>query len=383
MEMGGFFLLYIFIYAANGILTPYSSLVFQSAGFGQWAIGILASIGPLVSLVCQPIWGIISDRARSKRTVLRLTLFMTAITVWLVAIGQGFWAVTCALIVFFMFQSAVLPLSDAITLESLEGTSFKFSPIRTAGSIGYAVVSALAGKAVGKDIFYFFPLYSATTLLAFFSSFKIPDVEGHQKGKERLFIREFLKDRELVRVYLFAFFLHITSGYNYAFLSVYLKELNMDMGLVGLGFMVASFSQYPFLFFADTLLERLGIQGLFIISGIFHALRWFLSFAFMGPGTILIIQALHGMTYIVLYYSLAHYVNKRVPKELKATGQMMNWAILNGLARIVGGTGGGFIAEAMGIRYGYLIAGVLACAVTLCYFLVSRKKGDSDVGFQA
>ncbi len=327
------FFLYISIYAANGVLMPYSSLLFKSAGFNEVIIGILASIGPAVSLICQPLWGIASDRALSKRNVLKITLFLTSATIWFLLISKGLWGMACALVIFYIFQCAVLPLADTITLESLEGTSFKFSPIRTAGSIGYAILSALAGKALGGDISYFFLFYSVPIFIGFLVSFKLPDIEGHQQGKERFFIREFLMDKELLKVYLFAFVLQATSGYNYAFLSVYLEELNIDMSLVGIGFLVASFSQYPFLFFADSLLEKVGIENVLIVSGFFHSLRWLFTFTSMSNSTLLFIQALHGMTYIVLYYSLAQFVNKRARKELKATGQMLNWALLNGLSR--------------------------------------------------
>ncbi len=61
-------LFYAFIYMSTGSFSSYIGVYFTEAGIGHTEIGILTSIGAVVGLFAQPLWGLAGDRSKTKKT---------------------------------------------------------------------------------------------------------------------------------------------------------------------------------------------------------------------------------------------------------------------------------------------------------------------------
>lgn len=62
------------IYMASSVVVSYLPLYYQALGFTSVQIGLLYSIGPLISIVSNLFWGLISDRLGTLKKVLILLL---------------------------------------------------------------------------------------------------------------------------------------------------------------------------------------------------------------------------------------------------------------------------------------------------------------------
>ena len=62
-----------------------------------------------------------------------------------------------------------------------------------------------------------------------------------------------------------------------------------------------------------------------------------------------------------------------MPKELRASGQALNWLLSAGVARIIGSFGGGLIADAVGIRTGFLYGACLIGAALAVFVPLFRR----------
>src|SRR4249920_1329824 len=62
--------LYAFVFAAVGAWAPYMPVYFSSLGLPLDAIGLIATLGALCSLVAAPVWGVLSDQTFGARTAL-------------------------------------------------------------------------------------------------------------------------------------------------------------------------------------------------------------------------------------------------------------------------------------------------------------------------
>jgi PPP family 3-phenylpropionic acid transporter len=90
---------------------------------------------------------------------------------------------------------------------------------------------------------------------------------------------------------------------------------------------------------------------------------------------------MHGMNFVVLTFSMATYINKEVPKELRASGQTMNGLIGLGLSRIIGSMGGGFLSDLVGTRQVFLYVAILdfiAVAVFGSIFFLYGNRGKQQ-----
>lgn len=359
------YMYYSLVLMSNGAFVSYISLYYADISLNNAQIGLLTSAGAIVVILAQPFWGIRSDRAQFKNKIMLFCIFMSASIIWLVPFSAtSFILLVLVTLAFNFFQCAVGPVSDTITLELASTGHFKFSRVRTVGSIGYALMAAIAGKIFSIDLRLMFVVYSVLMFTAFFTSFAIPQVKGHQSDKKKVNLFMIFKDKKIVYLYLYIFIIECTMWFFYTFHSVYSKQLGISTQLIGLGVMVGSFSQFPFMIFFDKIYKKIGILNIIVISGFIHVLRWILYATVLDADNILFLWLLHGCTYIVLYLCLAEYVNSSVIKDLKTSGQMMNALILQGLSKIVGSMVGGELSSYIGMRYTFFVMAAVCLLAT-------------------
>ncbi len=366
--------LYAGIYMINAAFMPYMPLYLKSIGFDGSTTGLLLSIGPVLAILSQPVWGYLSDRSGSKTRVLRLMLVGVALVSLLYPVSQQLWYLMGLMILYAFFQSSLAPISDTVGLEYLEGKPWQFGPIRMAGSIGYALMTIIAGALSQWRLTIIFPLCSLAALLAIVSTFWIPTIRGHQKGGKRIMPWVLLRNKAVMGLILFSFTIQITAGFFYSFFSIHLNELGSDNRIVGVAMMIAALSELPFLIFADRLINRLGIRLLLVLSALAIAIR-FLLYALISSLTLtLLVTLLHGFAYIIFLFSLAVYISKQVPDELKASGQTLHAVIGTGLSRFVGSTAGGWLSDQVGIPKTFLIFSLLSFAATAWFIIRSLRQ---------
>lgn len=371
-----FLLLYAVTYMANAVYGTFIPIYLSNAGFSKTAVGTLLALGPFIAFIAQPIWGLASDRAASKNSILKTLIFGSAAAIVLYPLSINFFYILAVIVVFSFFQSSVAPVSDAITLEHLETSRWKFSRIRLAGTLGFALMSVVAGVIARKNIESIFILYFSIAMVAFFAVFRLPLVKGHQSEGKKVPIWHLFKIRELVILFAFSFVVQLTFGFYYSFFPIYYKQLGADSAMLGWAMFITSTSEIPFLLFADKILAKLGIKLTLISSSLIIAIRWMLLFFITDTYAILAVNATHGLTFIVFSFCMATFINKNVPKELRASGQTMN-ALCMGLARIIGSVFGGIFSDAAGIQQVFLHTSLIDFAAVIIFgtlFLLQRQK---------
>jgi MFS transporter, PPP family, 3-phenylpropionic acid transporter len=165
-----------------------------------------------------------------------------------------------------------------------------------------------------------------------------------------------------------------TLGYYYSFFPVFYHEMGASNAMLGWAMVASSISEIPFLLFADRLLERFQVGYVLLASACFAAIRWFLYFFVHNPYMILPIQLLHGLIFIVISVSLATYINREVPDELKASGQTLNGLLGLGVARIVGSYFGGIASQHFGMRNLFLYNSILLFASILVFLVIFQRR---------
>ena len=167
----------------------------------------------------------------------------------------------------------------------------------------------------------------------------------------------------------------MTQGFFFSFEAIYSRQAGISTSLIGVGIMVGSFSQIPFMVIFDRIYKRFGLVKLLVCSGMVFGLRWLLYSTVLSSGTILLLWAMHGFNYIIVYLCLIEYVSTNIPKELHTRGQMMNTIILSGISVIVGSYFGGMISTYIGLRQVFFACAVV-CFLVVPIFLVLSMRLD-------
>ncbi|MDK2903737.1 MAG: transporter, family, 3-phenylpropionic acid transporter [Clostridiales bacterium] len=366
---------YALSYMVNAVYGTFMPVYLDHIGYGQTAIGTLLALGPFIAMIAQPVWGIAGDRAKAKNIILQILLLGSAISIIMYPLSQSFYYLVFIMAMYTFFQTSIGPLIDAITLEYIEKTHWKFGLIRMAGTIGFAVMSVVAGAIAKRYIGAIFVLCFAVIILNFIISFFLPKVKGYQFNAPKVPIWELFKNRELVLLMIFNLIIQTTLGFYYAFFPIYFRNMGGDNALLGWAMFISAMSEIPFLLFADKILNKIGVYYTLLGSGIVAAVRWLILHFVTNPYVVLPLQALHGLIFIVLSIALATYINREVPKALRASGQTMNGLIGMGLSRIIGSMLGGTLSDMVGIRQVFLYSSLLAFATVAAFGFIFAKGG--------
>jgi len=366
---------YALLFMATGSFTSFIGLYYAEVGLNNSQIGIVSAVMSGVGILTQPIFGTISDRSSKKNRILQFALLFCALSTWLIPFAKKeFLLITAAVTVFSIFNTAINPLSDTIALELAHREGFKFSKVRMAGSLGYALMAAIAGKIFSINIMYLFPVYFVLRFLSYLNSFFIPPVSGYKHSQIETGFKELFKDKKLNLLYAYIFVLSCTQGFFYSFHGIYSKQVGITTDIIGLGAMIGSFSQFPFMTYFDRIYKKLGIYKLLIIAGIAYVIRWALYATALNEKTILLLWCIHGFNYIMVYLSITEYVHSNVPKELHTRGQMMNTIVIFGLSSIIGVYIGGGISDMIGIGNVFMGASFVCLAAVILFAFMGRKQ---------
>jgi len=318
---------------------------------------LLAGITPLITLVSLPLLTGLADRTNQHKLFLSLSL-------WVVVSGQiifpyikTFNLLFGVVILFSIFFSTIMPLSNSATLFMLGDRKDLYGRVRLGGTIGFGLVAALAGSLVenyGLKIAF----WSAAGLffIAFLISQKLVQGQAeNQKSKDKGRVGELLKNPH----FLLFLLIGLSGGISFATLNTYLfpymKALDAGESLMGLALTIGTISEIPVLFFANRFITRFKTFAVLIFSLGMTGLRFLLLGLAVNPAFVLMVQLLNGFNFPLLYVAGVTYADEQAPTGFHATAQGLFNASMGGIGAAIGGFVGGLLFERLGPKGMYLV----------------------------
>ena len=103
-----------FVWTTTALYMPFIGAYYTQQGITPLQIGILTSIGPVVSILIQPLWAYISDRSGRHRLVLIIVSIGSGAAILSYLVRVSFGAFMVATVLLTLFNTSILPLSDAL-----------------------------------------------------------------------------------------------------------------------------------------------------------------------------------------------------------------------------------------------------------------------------
>lgn len=344
-------------YGANSVYQGYISLFYTNLGFHSGQLGLLHGATAAATLMFQPLWGWLGDRASRRRELLALLSLAAALAFPLRLLGDGFiWQMACAAL-FYAFFCALLPLGDTLLLACGDA----FGAYRLAGGVSFAIAGAVYGLVLprlGERGLWIVSILLAGTAAA---ALLLPNVPGQRK--QRGGMSALLRDRQLVLLLLFTLPLQMTMSYYYAFYAPRFKAAGGSDALLGLGYLLSAAGEAPYLIFSRQIYRRWGAVGPMCAASAVLGLRWLMLGLVNRPIVLVLSQMLHGGGFIVITVSMAYWIDAHVDAGLRASGQGLLNMVAFGLARIGGSLLGGWAARGWGMEGGFLACAVICASV--------------------
>ena len=375
-------LTYFLYFGQLGVLVPYLGVFLDGRGFTSEQIGELFAIITFARIFGPNIWATLADKSGRGLSILQFGCFLTVACFSLIFVFQGFWGITLAFALMMMFWTAVLPQLEVITLNSVNSDSARYSRIRLWGSIGFIVLTVLAGKSI--DVFSSeAPVYASMLVLSalFLSTLLLRAPEkkevAHQESGS---IWSKVSGRAFVCFILSAILLQVSFGPYYGFFALYMRDLGfsgqMTGGLVALGVG----AEIVIFLLAGRLISIFGVKCILIISLLLTALRWFcLAYYAQHTPVLVFSQTLHAFGFGMTHAASMHFIHRYFGPKYQSRGQALYVSIAFG----VGGALGSYFAGQMwqqgaGAITTFMFAAITGLAGALILLLVSSRTMEGN-----
>lgn len=370
-------LLFLF-HATNTIILSFLPLYLKFKGLNGTEIGWVLAIGPFASIISQPFWGYLSDKYKTVKTMLILSVIgMLIFSVIFFQMNQLL-AILMIGALFYFFSSPVGALSDSLAQRRANELKVSFGSIRTWGSIGFAFSSLIIGQFLSKvGVQYIVWPYVILGSILLLVAFSIKDVESDSEPVKLKDVQTLMKFKPYILFLIIMLFITITHRANDSFIGIYIHELGGAENLIGIAWFVGVISEALIFALAFLWFRKFHPVIFIVLSGLLYTLRWLLYSTFDGPYTIILFQILHGATFGIFYVASFDFITKLIPKNLQATGHLIFYSVLFGISGIIGSLAGGFIIEHFSGSTLYSIMGIssaIGSGLFLGYYLWFQYK---------
>jgi PPP family 3-phenylpropionic acid transporter len=368
-------LYYFFYFGAIGILEPYLTLYFRHLGLSGSEIGILAGIPGLIFALFPFLWTLWADTRHCRRTVFLLNTWATPVAFLLLFAGKSFGLLFFASLLFAAFRSPLIPFLNTYSLQYGKERGIDFARFRVWGSLGYIVAAIGCGQLIDISS----PRAALYGILVCLLLCGISWGKGleEKEGKER--IRKWnwsglRGERKLLLLLLVGLLTWMSWAPYSNFFTIHLEGLGISKGWAGLAWALGVSSEVGLMFAWPALSSRFRSQDLLSVGLFLVASRWLLYSIVRGPGAILSLQLLHGITFACFYLSSMALLEEVVPPVLRASGQGVYSAVTFGLGNLLGGPLSGILFDRLGMVVLFRVASLLALMALILHEWSSRVR---------
>ena len=371
-----FILLYVLMYAAFGVASPFWPRFFETRGMTPEQIGLLLGLGTMVRLIAGPVAGRIADRLQQLRGVLAATAALAACLAFGLLWVAGFWIF---LIVRLCQEAALAPttsLADALALgasksRAASGERFEYGWVRGSASAAFVFGTMVAGQVIGWAQLTSIAWMHAVLLLgAAASALLLP--APHNRAEAAPEPSSFRAVRELMaiivfrRVVLIAALVYGSHAMHDAFAVIRWNAAGISPLTISLLWSEAVIAEViVFFLIGPRLIDAIGPGGAAAIASMAATLRWIVMASSTDPLALAIVQPLHGMTFALLHLACMRLMTAAVPQHLAATGLAI-YALGPGIVTALLTLSSGMLYARLGAN-GFLVMALLsALALPLC-----------------
>ncbi|MPN18546.1 hypothetical protein SDC9_165906 [bioreactor metagenome] len=245
-----------------------------------------------------------------------------------------------------------------------------------AGTVGFAIVSVIMGRLADISINNIFLVFGVVGLLTIISAFFLPKVAGHGAKTVKTDWGPLFKNKALLIVLALMFMIQLTMTFFNSYQSVYYKEQGLDLTVLGFSLLLQTISEVPFMLFSHKLIKKFGAGVLMFFCSAVLMLRWFLLFLVKSTVPVLLLQFMHGPSFVFATVVMAMFMNENMSPELKARGQIFI-SLTSSFSRVIGNLIGGFLIDAFGSTRPILLlfAILMAINIVVMFFLFKKVGG--------
>jgi PPP family 3-phenylpropionic acid transporter len=377
---------YFFLFITYAILAPYLQLYLKARGMSPSRIGLLLGTLEVAGLAGPILLGRLADRSSAYRTLLAGSILIPIIAFIPMELTTRLpLFILCIILMGFAYR-ATIPLLDSLVSRILPDPARQYGKFRTAGSVGFILVSLLfqfTGLITGESSLPILLAFIATALCATLVVATLPRSPrtnpGHAQNARTMEPARALPhgpggfdgfDGKFWAVLAVIFLGRFGIGAYYSFFSLYLQQTFPGSG-VSIFWAIGSVAEIATMWFSGALIRRWGLRVLLVVS--LAAITTRLGLFVIAPtlAVVCLAQLLHAFTFGTFHTSAVAYVNLKIEHDRRGTGMAIYNAVGIGLPSFLASVAGGYILEA----HGFVVLFVAYAAVPIAGIAVLAAFG--------
>jgi MFS transporter, PPP family, 3-phenylpropionic acid transporter len=378
LTLQGFYLLTFF---GVGSLYPLLSVYLsETVGLNGYQIGTIMSVGPIIMIFFQPLWGMVSDSTNSPVKVLTLTTLLAGIFGLGYLFSENYYVLILVAVFVAVFQSAIIPVSDSISLNYTSRVKVNYGNIRLFGSLGFGLAVFIMGRLSEYNPAVIFYSFFISLLVASLLGTQIPKEKGNPNKNLFSGIKEILTFKKFIVFLMITFLIFGPNLANNTYFGLFVEDSGGTYTGIGIAFLIAVLSEIPFMRAAGSWIQKIGILEVVFIAGTVSFIRWILYFVQPSLSIVYITTVIQGFSIGLFIPASLQYIREITPVHITATAVTLYSAIGNGLGNWFSTFLGGILYEQYNIYTVYLFFGIMAfIGVLLNIWLIKEEKANSLV----
>ncbi|ABC22457.1 MFS transporter [Rhodospirillum rubrum] len=383
-------LLYAALFAIVGVTLPFWPLWLADRGLAPTEIAIVAGAAIWSKILVNPLAGSLADALGRRRAVM-LGLAAASLALYgALALVQGFWPILILAVAASSLFTALMPLTETVTLAALRFGGLDYGRVRLWGSVSFIALAMGLGPVIaafGAGVISWTIVALLGVVLAVLPGMPDPP-EGRRgaTGGARLGGGRLPRDGGMLGLLTngrFVLFLIsdglIQAGHAtyYALGSVHWHKAGLGETQVGLLWAEGVVAEVLLFAFGAPLVRLCGPFGLLGLAAAAGVARWSITAWTTDPAILALIQPLHGLTFAAAHLGSMHHITRSIPTDRAARAQALYSAVCAGMimgaAMTLAGPayaalgGRAFLVDALWCALGGLGIGLLA--------LIARRDG--------
>jgi MFS transporter, PPP family, 3-phenylpropionic acid transporter len=375
-----FLAVYVLLYAAFGVQSPFLPALLQERGLHAGEIGIVLAASTAIRVLAGPMVGHTADRLRKHTRTLWTCAFAAAVAGLGYVTIRGFGGLLIVGLVHAAMLAPIVPISDALATtaaresETREGRRFEYGWLRAAGSAAFVVGTLLSGWGADQAGLTSIIWISGSLLVSGGgASLLLPGlrsgltVPGRNRVSALLDGALLLQIAVFRRILLVAALIEGSHALNDTFAVIRWRAAGVSLPTVSVLWSESVLSEVlVFLLIGPALIRRIGPGGACALAAGAGVIRWSVLACTTSPALLGLVQPLHGFTFALLHLACMRVIVLVVPLRLAGTAQSIYGTLCIGLATALLTLASGALYERMGGLAFFVMAALCLLALPMC-----------------
>ena len=324
-----------------GIKATYFPVWLDWRGFSAVEIGWISAAPLFVRLLATPLIAYSADRYDAHRGVLIALAWAAACVLLAMMTATGFWSILALALLLAAASTTIMPLTETIAMAGVRRDGHDYGRMRLWGSLSFIAAGYIAGWSVDRyGTGAALVALIAAAVLTGFAAHLLPVAPKAEKSSGPAATRRvvpgdvvaLMTSGPFVCFLLAAGAIQAAHALFYTFGVLLWRQQGLSTFTISSLWAVGVIAEIVLFAFSAAVVRAIGARGLLLAGALAAVVRWTLM-AFDPPlSALVVLQALHGLTFGATHLGAVHFIGATVPPAQAGTAQALHASVTSGIA---------------------------------------------------